>query len=128
MKNTTILAITLVAIIVLGVGIYIKSSTQYSPQLNSTGNLNALPEQKITLSVKDLNYYPNIITVKANQPVKIYLDNTVSGCLRAFTIPELGVSKYLQTAEDYIEFTPTKKGTFRFQCSMGMGYGTIIVE
>ena len=34
----------------------------------------------------------------------------------------------LQTPTDYVEFTPTKKGTFGFACSMGMGTGTLIVE
>ena len=41
---------------------------------------------------------------------------------------ELGISKYLGTPNDYIEFTPTEKGTFRFACSMGMGTGTLVVE
>lgn len=84
--------------------------------------------QKITLSERDLNYYPQTITVKAGQPVELSLDSSVKGCLRSFTIRDLGVQKYAKTTSDIISFTPTKKGTFTFACSMGMGYGTIIVE
>lgn len=84
--------------------------------------------QKIILSERDLNYYPQTITVKAGQPVELSLDSSVKGCLRSFTIRDLGVQKYAKTVSDVIAFTPTKKGTFTFACSMGMGYGKIVVE
>ncbi|MBS3070860.1 cupredoxin domain-containing protein [Candidatus Pacearchaeota archaeon] len=84
--------------------------------------------QKVVIGMKGFNYYPNTITVKEGIPVRIYLDESVVGCLRSFTIPEFGVAKYLKTQEDYVEFTPNKKGTFKFACSMNMGTGTLIVE
>lgn len=84
--------------------------------------------QEIIISFKNYNYYPNTIKVEAEKPVRIYLDSSVSGCYRGFTIRELGISKYLQTPKDYIEFIPSKKGTYKFACSMGMGTGTLIVE
>ena len=84
--------------------------------------------QQVVISEKNLNYYPNEIKVKAGQPVSIKLDSSVKGCLRSFNIKDLGVSKYAKTPSETIDFTPTKKGTFRFACSMGMGYGKIIVE
>ena len=93
---------------------------------DATGNVvNEI--QKITLSMKG-NYYPNTIKVKSGAPVEITLDSSVRGCYRSFSIPGLGVSKYLSGLSDTIEFTPNQKGTFRFQCSMGMGTGTLIVE
>ncbi|KKQ20399.1 MAG: hypothetical protein US35_C0040G0013, partial [Parcubacteria group bacterium GW2011_GWA2_37_10] len=84
--------------------------------------------QKVVIGEKNLNYYPNEIKVKAGQPVSISLDSSVTGCLRSFNIKDLGVSKNAKTPSDTINFTPTKKGTFRFACSMGMGYGNIIVK
>lgn len=83
--------------------------------------------QQITIGEQNLNYYPSTINVKANQPVELTLDSSVKGCLRSFTIKDLGVSKYAKTPDDKITFTPTKKGTFAFACSMGMGYGKLIV-
>ena len=84
--------------------------------------------QNVLLGVKNYNYYPQTITVKSGEPVSLTLDKSVTGCLRSFTIKDLGVNKYSRTPEEVIEFTPNKKGTFRFACSMGMGTGTIIVE
>lgn len=84
--------------------------------------------QKVVIGMKDFNYYPQTVRVKVNQPVEIHLDDSVQGCFRSFTIREFGVSEYLKTSKDKIIFTPTKTGSFRFACSMGMGTGTLIVE
>jgi len=93
-----------------------------------SGNSGSGEIQKIILSMKNYNYYPNTVKVNVNQPVRIYLDKSVVGCYRSFTIRDFGIAKYLPTENDYVEFTPNKKGTFRFACSMGMGTGTLIVE
>ncbi len=85
--------------------------------------------QVINLGIANYNYDPVTITVKANQPVKIVGNmDQLQGCLRAFTIPKLGVSKVFRQGDNVIEFTPKEKGTFGFTCSMGMGRGTLIVE
>lgn len=84
--------------------------------------------QHVALSMKNGNYFPNTITVKANQPVEVTLDSSVVGCYRAFTIRDLGVADLSNNPSDTITFTPTKTGSFRFACSMGMGFGTIVVE
>ncbi len=84
--------------------------------------------QKVILSYKSGNYYPQTVTVKSGQPVEISLDSSVKGCYRSFTISSLNVKKYLASPSDSVTFTPTKKGTYRFACSMGMGTGTLIVE
>lgn len=129
MKNTTILIMT--AIIIVSMGIFVFTSSGKTNGANSiTGDAitNSGNIQKITLSTKNYNYYPNTIKVNADQPVEITLDKSVYGCLRAFTINALGVSKYSKSPEEKITFTPTQKGTFTFSCSMGMGYGKLIVE
>lgn len=131
MKNTT-LGIIVIAVIIL-VGYFISSHDTFSSANTITGNVVAADTlkgdiQKVVISEKDLNYYPQEVRVKANQPVSISLDNKVKGCLRSFTIRDLGVSKYLKTVTDTLDFTPTKTGTFTFSCSMGMGFGKLIVE
>jgi plastocyanin domain-containing protein len=124
MKNIWIVLIIIILIVGLGV-FFIKGSNVLG---NSSGGSDKDSVQKVTLSIKNANYFPQTITVKVNEPVRIYLDSSVTGCYRAFTINELGISKYLEYPTDYIEFTPTKKGSFKFACSMGMGTGTLIVE
>ncbi len=126
MKNTTILGFVLLIIIAGGVFLFTKNDASSD---DITGNAIANNEiQKITLGIKNYNYYPNTITVKEGIPVRIYLDKSVPGCYRSFTIREFGISKNLRTPEDYVEFIPDKKGTFTFACSMGMGRGKLIVE
>ncbi|HLD00913.1 MAG TPA: cupredoxin domain-containing protein [Candidatus Nanoarchaeia archaeon] len=84
--------------------------------------------QKIVIGFKNYNYYPNLITVKVGVPVSISLDESVGGCLRDFTIRELGIRQYLKTPQESIQFVPTKPGKYTFACSMGMGTGTLVVE
>ena len=121
-----------IILIVFAVGIFMFVNASGDSKNNSaTGNVvtgSNTDAQKITLSVKNYNYYPNTITVKAGKPVSITLDSSVQGCLRSFNIKDLGVRGYSQNPSQTIDFTPTQKGTFKFTCSMGMGYGTIIVE
>ena len=124
-KTTLYFALTL--ILVVGAGYFLLGN--FDAQNYETQNeANDGDFQKVVLSVKNLNYYPNTITIKEGTPVRIYLDESVTGCLRSFTIRDFGVAKYLKTPNDYVEFTPNKKGNFRFACSMGMGTGTLIVE
>ncbi len=132
MKNTTILILIVVVIATLGFviardgnGNSVTGNAISNPPNNQNNGEQA---QRIVLSTKNYNYYPDTIKVKAGQPVSISLDDKVYGCLRAFTIKDLGISKYLKTAQDVLDFTPTKKGTFTFSCSMGMGFGKLIVE
>ncbi len=85
--------------------------------------------QDVTLSWGKFNYQPEVITVKANQPVRLEADtDRLTGCFRAFVIPELKISKTFTEANNVLEFTPTRKGRFTFMCSMGMGKGTLVVE
>ncbi len=129
MKNSIILLLILLSIIGIGTFLYISSDQSVN---NEPGNISPTVEsgnvQKITLGMKNYNYYPNIITVKEGLPVEITLDSSVIGCYRSFTINDFGVRAYSSSPDQKITFTPTKKGTFRFACSMGMGIGTIVVD
>lgn len=85
--------------------------------------------QAVTLTWGKFNYEPAVIVVKSNMPVRITADLTrLQGCFRSFVIPDLGVYKNFNYNDDSVEFTPSKQGTFRFTCSMGMGSGKIVVE
>ncbi|MEK6929035.1 MAG: cupredoxin domain-containing protein [Nanoarchaeota archaeon] len=128
MKNFTMIIIIFMLVIVVGTLVYSSSEEQ-----SLTGNVveDSIPAedaQKVTLGMKNYNYYPDSIKVKAGKPVEITLDNSVYGCLRSFTLKEFGVKSYSRDPSEKIIFTPLKKGTFKFSCSMGMGYGKITVE
>lgn len=132
MKNSIILSLTILLVLVVGSFVFSSYRDLDIKTIDTITDVNAAANaedvQKITLGMKNYNYYPNTITVKEGRPVELTLDDSIYGCLRSFTVKDLGVSKYSRSSGDVITFTPTKKGTFRFSCSMGMGYGTIIVE
>ena len=114
---------------VIGIFMFVKAGgANNNPATGNVVNDNSGDVQRITLGVKNYNYYPNEITVKAGKPVSITLDSSVQGCLRSFNIKDLGVRGYSKSPSQTIDFTPTQKGMFAFACSMGMGYGKIIVE
>lgn len=127
MKNALFIVV-IVGIIVLAGAILFLNTGDSITNGNVVNNGKVENAQKVTLSMKNGNYFPATLTVKANQPVELTLDSSVGGCYRAFTIRDLGVADVSTNPSDTIIFTPTKTGTFSFSCSMGMGFGTIIVE
>ncbi len=126
MKTTILYILGILALV--ATGIFILNNVGDSSTGNSVISDPSAESQRVIIGLKNGNYYPNTITVKSGIPVILSLDSTVSGCLRDFTIKDLGVRKYLQTSKDTLVFTPEKPGTYKFACSMGMGTGTLIVE
>lgn len=122
-KNTIYLAVILLIVIVGGYFVMSRGSEQVIPTGNNGGEA-----QKVVIGMKDFNYYPQEIRVKAGQPVEISLDSSVVGCFRDFTIRDFGIHENLKTPQDKVTFTPTKTGRYTFACSMGMGTGILIVE
>src|SRR3989344_3362013 len=95
----------------------------------SAGVKNNGEEQVVNLGIKNYNYYPNVLNLKYNVPAKIVVDtNKVKGCLQSIVIPDFGIRKFVRANDNIISFTPNKKGTFSFSCSMGMGFGKIVVS
>lgn len=131
MKSTTLGILAVLIIVFAGGYVFLSSAKSNGNSITGNAvsdNVNNGGAQRVVLSEKDLNYYPSEVKVKAGQPVSISLDDKVKGCLRAITIRDLGLSKYLKNVVDTLDFTPTKAGTYTIACSMGMGYGKLIVE
>ncbi len=138
MNKSTVrsLIVIITALVVIGTvfAVVLMRNSGYAVfDTKSAGNRDAVSQtsgdvQQVTLSIKNYNYYPQTITVKQGVPVRLTLDSSVTGCYRTFVIPAFGVNSYSKDSTDVIIFTPTTKGIFKFQCSMGMGYGTLIVE
>lgn len=89
--------------------------------------------QAVTVEGGNFYFKPNEIRVKAGTPVKLTFKNAQG--FHNFVIEELDVKSKQITAgnSEVIEFTPTKKGSYEFYCSVGqhrqMGMkGTLIVE
>lgn len=86
-------------------------------------------KQIARLSWGKLNYEPSTLRLKAGIPTKLIIDpERLQGCFRSIAIPDLGIQKSFTEADASVEFTPEKKGTYSFGCTMGMGGGTLVVE
>ena len=129
MKNTTI--IFLITAIVLLVGGFVYANGKNNTTANVIVDERKIisgETQKIILSQEGYNY--NDVTVVADKPISLSADSSVSGCLRStvFTINGKKYSKFLKTPEDTLELPALSKGVYNFACSMGMGYGKLIVQ
>jgi hypothetical protein len=129
MKLNNGFTIFVIVFLVVGAGIFLIKDS------NNKGNsvLNDAQEvqgqiQKVVLSQNGYNYKD--ATVEAGRPIEISADSSVTGCLRsvAFNLEGKRYTKYLQTPEDTLELPALSKGTYTYSCSMGMGYGKLIVK
>lgn len=79
--------------------------------------------------VTNHGYAPNHLTVNAGKPVELTLESKETySCALSFIMKEFGIAVDLNpTDSKKISFTPTKKGSYTFSCSMGMYSGTVEV-
>lgn len=84
--------------------------------------------QTVVLSQKGLNYKD--VSAEAGKKISVSLDSSVKGCLRSivFNINGKKYSKYLKTPQDVLELPSLKKGSYPFSCTMGMGFGNLIIN
>lgn len=84
--------------------------------------------QVIRITQKADGYFPNKLTVKKGQPVRLIINSENSyTCASSFTMPKMGIKKILKPGENVFEFVPEKSGPIPFSCTMGMFRGTIEV-
>jgi plastocyanin domain-containing protein len=131
MQKSTFNGLVIFAIILIGGFMLTKSDASRG----MTGNAIAVESQKIQgemqrviLSQDGYNYKD--ATAQAGKPIVISADSSVGGCLRSavFNIDGKKYSKYLRSPEDTLELPALSKGTYTFSCSMGMGFGKLIVQ
>ncbi len=130
-----------VGILVITFGVYnIQSAIAVLPTAISFGSqeINYTPfegdvEQQDTQIIKMTQsasgYSPSTLRVKEDIPVRWVITSESSfTCASSIVVPSLGIRTNLKKGENIIEFTPTKKGSIPYSCSMGMYRGIIIVE
>jgi sulfite exporter TauE/SafE len=107
---------------------------------NSTGEQESRKQEQVvsTIPVKvhqtvhstlESSEYPKI-TVQVSKPVKWYIDapeGSINGCNNKLLIPDYQIEYEFKDGENLIEFTPSKTGTIKYSCWMGMIRSTITV-
>ena len=84
--------------------------------------------QVIRITQRADGYFPNRLTVKKGQPVRLIIDSeNPYTCASSFRMPAMGIQETLNPGENIFEFVPEKSGPIPFSCSMGMFRGTIDV-
>jgi plastocyanin domain-containing protein len=85
--------------------------------------------QEVAVTVKG-GYTPNIIVVKAGQPVRLHFTRQESSaCSEQVLFPDFNQHARLPEGETItVELTPQKPGEYGFQCQMGMLRGKLLAE
>lgn len=84
--------------------------------------------QVVKMEQYSYGYRPDAFTIKRGVRVRWMINSTNSNsCASSLRVPSLNIARNLVPGENVIEFTPTKKGSIRFTCSMGMYAGSFTV-
>ncbi len=111
-----------------GVALLSLGSDQKNPSDGTANVAGSKEAQVVRVTQKSDGYFPNQITVKKGQPVKLIVDSEESySCAASLVIPKAGIRKVLKPGENVFEFTPNQAGQIPFSCSMGMYRGVIEV-
>jgi len=126
MRNTHLFALTVVLVFLIGMFVLnhsVSSSAGVSPPAVFAGEA-----QGVVLSQDGYNYKD--AQAKAGKPISLSADSSVGGCLRAvvFDLEGRRYSKYLRTTTDTLDLPALPKGTYSFSCTMGMGFGKLVVK
>ncbi len=126
MNNTAILFGVILIVVVAGFFVFSNLETSNFRDVPNDGLSGEF--QKVTLSQDDLNYEDAY--AEAGKPIAISVDSSVKGCLRsvAFNVEGKRYVKYLKSNSDTLVLPALEKGTYPFSCSMGMGFGKLVVR
>jgi len=109
--------------------VYFFSEERFSSSQNDSLIVVKDGVQEVLIKVVNNGYLPNRVKVKAGTPVvlTLYTENSYS-CANFFVFNEFNINMQLSPNDrQSAVFTPNKKGTYLFSCSMGMYTGTLEV-
>ncbi len=94
-----------------------KPTTTNSPT-STTDQSNV---KEFTITAKKFDFSPASITVSEGDTVRLTINNL--DVPHGFSIDELGIKRDIPVGTSTFEFTASKKGNFRFYCSLFCGQG-----
>lgn len=99
-----------------------------SPKRQSTASTGS-GVQEATVVVRG-GYDPQVVRVKAGQPVRLTFDRRETGvCSEEVVLPDFNIRRFLPAHQTTtLEITPPKPGTYEFWCGMNMLRGFIVAE
>ena len=125
--NTISFKLGVAGVLVLLAGFFLVTQLLGQPETRPVVQTNG-EQQVIYMNVNPVSYTPDTFTVEVGKPVRWVINgDNAAGCTSYLLARDFGVSKQILPGENIVEFTPTKRGTFGFSCSMNMARGTIQV-
>lgn len=102
----------------------------FSPKNDATAAPVADGETQEVSVVVHGGYDPQVVRVKAGQPLRITFDRREnSSCSEEVVLPDFNIRRFLPAHQKTtIAITPPKPGTYEFWCGMNMLRGTIVAE
>lgn len=113
----------------IALSVFIAWFFWFAPKAQTQAVVGTGGAQEVAITVKG-GYSPDIIVVKAGQPVRLQFTRQESAvCSEQVLFPDFNQSATLPEGEEVaVEFTPGTPGEYEFQCKMGMLRGKLIVE
>jgi sulfite exporter TauE/SafE len=86
--------------------------------------------QTVLITATSDGYSPETTHARAGVPTTVVIrSDDAQGCIRAFTVPDLGIQKILPVnGESRIDVGTLQPGTLAYACGMGMYTGTITAD
>lgn len=95
--------------------------------IKSAEKTEARQVREIAVTARRFSFTPDTITVKQGE--RIHLKINSEDVSHGFSIPELRVNEIVEPGkETVVELTPTKKGKFRYFCSIECGTGHLAMQ
>ena len=131
MKNITLSIIALFALA--------SPSASFAADPGSTGNTgkaaasqNSGVKTFTVLYSNAKNMAPNTFTVKTGERVRLEVHplDTATGCMNTIMVPGLWdkPEPIIKGKKIILEFTPTRPGSYKITCAMGVNRGVIVVK
>jgi plastocyanin domain-containing protein len=100
------------------------------PAVRAADRVPAKSPRSIELTLTDAGLAPAEVKVAQGEPVHLGITRkTDRTCMNEVVIAEVGVRRPLPLDRTvYVDFTPSKSGTFRILCGMGMEFGRLVVN
>jgi plastocyanin domain-containing protein len=101
-----------------------------APSARAAEKAPARPARTVELTLGDAGLAPAEVKVAKGEPVHLGITRkTDHTCMTEVVIQEVGVKQALPLGKTvYVDFTPTKSGSFRVLCGMGMEFGKLVVN
>lgn len=114
-------------LLIAGLAVAIFVGFLVSRSIDKSAKTEGGQAREIAITAKRFSFTPDTIRVKQGERVRLRI--TSEDVSHGFSILELGINEVIEPGkETVVELTPTKKGNFRYFCSVECGTGHLAMQ